>query len=145
MGDVMEQQCSTISIPRRFSTPAKDIWQLQLRFDRYQGTRAFKFIEHPKFRAAYDLLLLRASAEGGAVAKSDAWWKSFVEGGEEQRSVIARSVNNGSRNRNSNQRRRRKPSAKRTSPDSGEQSSSQSTEKPSDNQASSPSTDKPAG
>ncbi|SQH75216.1 poly(A) polymerase I [Shewanella benthica] len=153
MGDVMEQQCRTISIPRRFSTPAKDIWQLQLRFDRNQGTRAFKFIEHPKFRAAYDLLLLRASAEGGAVAKSAAWWKSFVEGGEEQRSVIARSVNNGSRNRNSNQRRRRKPSAKRTSPDSGEQSSNQSTEKPaennktanSDNQASSPSTDKPAG
>lgn len=113
MGDVMEQQCRTISIPRRFSTPAKDIWQLQLRFDRNQGTRAFKFIEHPKFRAAYDLLLLRASAEGGAVAKSAAWWKSFVEGGEEQRSVIARSANKGSRNRNSNQRRRRKPSAKK--------------------------------
>ena len=113
MGDVMEQQCRTISIPRRFSTPAKDIWQLQLRFDRNQGTRAFKFIEHPKFRAAYDLLLLRASAEGGAVAKSAAWWKSFVEGGEEQRSVIARSTSKGSRNRNSTQRKRRKPSAKK--------------------------------
>lgn len=114
MGDVMEQQCRTISIPRRFSTPAKDIWQLQLRFDRNQGTRAFKFIEHPKFRAAYDLLLLRALAEGGSVAKSAAWWKSFVEGGEEQRNVIARSANKGSRNRNSNQRRRRKPASKKT-------------------------------
>ncbi len=113
MGDVMEQQCRTISVPRRFSTPAKDIWQLQLRFDRNQGTRAFKFIEHPKFRAAYDLLLLRASAEGGNLAKSAAWWKSFVEGGEEQRSVIARSASKGSRNRSSNQRRRRKPSAKK--------------------------------
>ncbi|MEI6860504.1 MAG: polynucleotide adenylyltransferase PcnB [Shewanella sp.] len=126
MGDVMEQQCRTISIPRRFSTPAKDIWQLQLRFDRNQGTRAFKFIEHPKFRAAYDLLLLRASAEGGSVAKSAAWWKSFVEGGEEQRSVIAHSVNKG--NRNSNQRRRRKPSAKNNSAKSGEQSTDKSTD-----------------
>lgn len=106
MGDVMEQQCRTISIPRRFSTPAKDIWQLQLRFDRNQGTRAFKFIEHPKFRAAYDLLLLRAEAEGGSIAKSAAWWKSFVEGSEEQRSVIARSTHKGSKNRNTNRRRR---------------------------------------
>ncbi|QYK03358.1 polynucleotide adenylyltransferase PcnB [Shewanella psychrotolerans] len=106
MGDVMEQQCRSISIPRRFSTPAKDIWQLQLRFDRNQGTRAFKFIEHPKFRAAYDLLLLRAEAEGGNLSKSAAWWKSFVEGNEEQRSVIARSTAKGSRNRNNNRRRR---------------------------------------
>ena len=70
----------------------------------------FKFIEHPKFRAAYDLLLLRASAEGGAIAKHAAWWKSFVEGSEEQRSVIARSANKHSpRKRRSNQGRRRKP------------------------------------
>ncbi|GIU35644.1 poly(A) polymerase I [Shewanella colwelliana] len=109
MGDVMEQQCQTISIPRRFSTPAKDIWQLQLRFDRNQGTRAFKFIEHPKFRAAYDLLLLRAEAEGGNVAKSAAWWKSFVEGSEEQRSVIARSGSKGKGNRNRSNSRRRSP------------------------------------
>ncbi|MDR8525134.1 MULTISPECIES: polynucleotide adenylyltransferase PcnB [Shewanella] len=112
MGDVMEQQCRTISIPRRFSTVTKDIWQLQLRFDRNKGTKAFRFIEHPKFRAAYDLLLLRAHAEGGNVAKSAAWWKSFVEGSEDQRNVIARSANKGGRNRNSNQRRRRKPKAK---------------------------------
>ena len=40
MGDVMEQQCRSISIPRRFSTITKDIWQLQLRFERNRGTRA---------------------------------------------------------------------------------------------------------
>ncbi|MCL1145619.1 polynucleotide adenylyltransferase PcnB [Shewanella sp. 10N.261.52.F9] len=112
MGDVMEQQCRTISIPRRFSTVTKDIWQLQLRFERNKGTKAFRFIEHPKFRAAYDLLLLRGHAEGGLVAKNAAWWKSFVEGNEDQRNVIARSANKGGRNRNTNQRRRRKPSAK---------------------------------
>lgn len=113
MGDVMEQQCQTISIPRRFSTPAKDIWQLQLRFDRSQGTRAFKLMEHPKFRAAYDLLLLRGEAEGGNVAKSAAWWQQFVEADESERLTIARSGNKapGNRNRNATQRRRRRPSA----------------------------------
>ena len=113
MGDVMEQQCQTISIPRRFSTPAKDIWQLQLRFERSQGTRAFKLLEHPKFRAAYDLLLLRGEVEGGNLAKSAAWWQQFVEADETERLAIARSGNkaSSSRNRNSPQRRRRRPSA----------------------------------
>ena len=112
MGDVMEQQCQTISIPRRFSTPAKDIWQLQLRFDRSQGTRAFKLMEHPKFRAAYDLLLLRGAAEGGNVAKSANWWQQFVEADEDERKNIARGSNkSGNRNRSTAPRRRRRPSA----------------------------------
>lgn len=106
MGDVMELQCQTISIPRRFSTPAKDIWQLQLRFERSQGTRAFKLMEHPKFRAAYDLLLLRGEAEGGNVAKSANWWQLFVEADETERLAIARSGNKTSANRNVRRRRR---------------------------------------
>ncbi|MGI1945667.1 polynucleotide adenylyltransferase PcnB [Shewanella glacialipiscicola] len=112
MGDVMEQQCQTISIPRRFSTPAKDIWQLQLRFDRSQGTRAFKLMEHPKFRAAYDLLLLRGEVEAGNLAKSAAWWQQFVEADETERLAIARGGSKSpSRNRNATQRRRRPPRA----------------------------------
>ena len=108
MGDVMEQQCQTISIPRRFSTPAKDIWQLQLRFDRSQGTRAFKLMEHPKFRAAYDLLLLRGEVEAGNLAKSAAWWQQFVEADETERLAIARGGSKSpNRNRNATQRRRR--------------------------------------
>ncbi|WP_394496873.1 polynucleotide adenylyltransferase PcnB [Shewanella sp. ENK2] len=114
MGDVMEQQCRTISIPRRFSTPAKDIWQLQLRLERSQGTRAFKLLEHPKFRAAYDLLLLRGEAEGGNIGKIATWWKSFVEADETERSDIAKSSNKKgpSRNRNAHQRKRRRPKPK---------------------------------
>jgi poly(A) polymerase len=110
MGDVMEQQCLTISIPRRFSTPAKDIWQLQIRLEKGQGTRAFKLLEHPKFRAAYDLLLLRGETEGASTAKLAAWWQSFVEADEDQRGKIAKEVGKGSsRTRSNSQRKRRKP------------------------------------
>ncbi|MDO6618029.1 polynucleotide adenylyltransferase PcnB [Pseudomonadota bacterium] len=118
MGDVMEQQCRTISIPRRFSTPAKDIWQLQLRLERSQGTRAFKLLEHPKFRAAYDLLLLRGEAEAGNIGKIANWWQSFVEADEQQRTDIAKSGNkNGpSRNRNAQQRKRRRPNKPKPAP-----------------------------
>ncbi len=114
MGDVLEKQCLTISLPRRFSTPARDIWQLQLRLERGQGTRAFKLLEHPKFRAAYDLLLLRGEVEMGNIAKIAEWWKAFVEADETDRSDIAKSIKgSNSRNRNAPQRkRRRKPAAK---------------------------------
>jgi poly(A) polymerase len=118
MGDVMEQQCRTISIPRRFSTPAKDIWQLQLRLERSQGTRAFKMIENPKFRAAYDLLLLRGEVESGNIAKIADWWKSFVEADETERGEIVKSSSKGSnsRNRNAPQRKRRRKPAAKTKP-----------------------------
>ncbi|WP_432653790.1 polynucleotide adenylyltransferase PcnB [Shewanella jiangmenensis] len=110
MGDVLERQCQTIAIPKRFSVPARDIWQLQLRFERSQGTRAFKLMENPKFRAAYDLLLLRAEIEGGSLQKSAQWWQSFVEAPEEARGDIARgsgsSKNAAPRNRNRRVRRR---------------------------------------
>nr|WP_153661582.1 polynucleotide adenylyltransferase PcnB [Shewanella intestini] len=119
MGDVMEQQCRTISIPRRFSTPAKDIWQLQLRLERSQSTRAFKLLEHPKFRAAYDLLLLRAEAEGGSAAKVATWWTNFIESNDEQRTEIAKKSRTGNpRNRGAAQRKRnRKPAPKKPSND----------------------------
>ena len=112
MGDIMEQQCRTISVPRRFSTPAKDIWQLQLRLERSLNTRAFKMAEHPKFRAAFDLLQLRAEVEGGSLEKTATWWNNFLNADEENRSKIVRSGprgnsrnNNGNRNRTGNRRR----------------------------------------
>ncbi len=116
MGDVFEQQCQTISIPRRFSVPARDIWQMQQRFERSKNGRAFKLLEHPKFRAAYDLLLLRAAAEGGNTAKLAQWWQQFVETDDDARKQLLQSGGNsrsgGQRNRNAQQRRRRPPRRK---------------------------------
>nr|WP_237158839.1 polynucleotide adenylyltransferase PcnB [Shewanella khirikhana] len=109
MGDVLEQQCQSIAIPKRFSVPARDIWQLQLRFERSQGTRAFKLMENPKFRAAYDLLLMRAEIEGGSLKKSAQWWQNFVEASEDERGDIARSGAKSDAPRNRKRRVRRRP------------------------------------
>lgn len=59
--DVFGKQVQTIAIPKRFSIPAREIWQLQSRLARYQGKRALTLVGHPRFRAAYDFLQLRAS------------------------------------------------------------------------------------
>ena len=49
-------------IPRRFMTPMKQIWELQWRLPKRNGNKAYRLLEHPRFRAGYDSLLLRETA-----------------------------------------------------------------------------------
>jgi len=78
MNDVLDEACRSLAIPKRITTLIRDIWQLQLRLSRRQGKRAWKLMEHPKFRAAYDLLALRAEAESNAELQRLArWWGEF--------------------------------------------------------------------
>jgi len=73
---LLHQQIATTTIPRRFSSTVKDIWSLQPRLAKRKGKRAFRVLSHPRFRAAYDLLLLRAKA-GEKVAELAEWWTEF--------------------------------------------------------------------
>ena len=57
---VTMRQIERIAIPRRFSMPMHEIWQLQTRFAQRQRKRVFRMLAHPRFRAAYDFLELRA-------------------------------------------------------------------------------------
>ncbi|WP_206746961.1 MULTISPECIES: polynucleotide adenylyltransferase PcnB [unclassified Erwinia] len=76
--DVLDEACRALAIPKRLTSLVRDIWQLQLRISRRQGKRAWKLMEHPKFRAAYDLLVLRADAENNSEMKRLAeWWGEF--------------------------------------------------------------------
>ena len=59
---VISRQLQHTSIPKRFGMPMRDIWELQARLAQRGGKRAFQTREHPRFRAAYDLLLLREQA-----------------------------------------------------------------------------------
>lgn len=54
------RQIEQIAVPRRFSLPMHEIWQLQTRFSQRQRKRVFRMLAHPRFRAAYDFLELRA-------------------------------------------------------------------------------------
>ena len=51
---------SHISIPKRFSAPMRDMLALQPRFEQVKGRRAMKLLDHRRFRAAYDFMMLRA-------------------------------------------------------------------------------------
>jgi poly(A) polymerase len=74
--DVILQQVKRTSIPRRFSTPMKEIWDMQLRLPRRHGNRAAELVENKRFRAAYDFILLRESS-GEDLEKLGEWWTEY--------------------------------------------------------------------
>lgn len=114
--DILDEQVKTIAIPRRFTTTVRDIWQQQMRFSRRTGKRAFKMMEHPKFRAAFDFLEMRGQFEGDDIAELAHWWDQFQRGDRNQRNKMVLQINEGDKS-GSNRRRRRpqrrkKPQAK---------------------------------
>jgi poly(A) polymerase len=76
--DVLGRQTSQVSVPRRFSLASRDIWSLQARLEQRRGKRAAQLLGNPRFRAAYDFLLLRAES-GEDVAEIADWWTKFQE------------------------------------------------------------------
>jgi len=73
---VISGQLSQISIPKRFTITVREIWDLQFRLPNYNGKRAERTAAHPRFRAAYDFLLLRESA-GEQTGDLGAWWTDY--------------------------------------------------------------------
>lgn len=71
--DVVARQIRRVSIPKRFGVPMREIWQLQPRFHKRRGKQPMRLIPHPRFRAAYDFLLLRAEV-GEVDVELAEWW-----------------------------------------------------------------------
>ena len=105
--DVVAAQVRSTALPRRFSTPMQEIWFMQSRLEKRNGKRAYRLLEHPRFRAAYDFLLLRAHA-GEADEALAQWWTEFQEANSERRQEMV-SVFGPVRGRRGRRRRRRGP------------------------------------
>lgn len=71
---VTMHQLSTIALPRRFSLPMQEIWLLQSRFGSRQRKRVYRTLAHPRFRAAFDFLVLRGTASAEH-AEDIAFWR----------------------------------------------------------------------
>ncbi len=72
----LAEQLDRISIPKRFSIPMREIWEYQLRLPRRHGKRAAQLLEHKRFRAAYDFLLLREQS-GEDMQGLGQWWTDY--------------------------------------------------------------------
>jgi len=113
LNEIMPEQQRSIAIPKRFQSVIKDIWILQDKLSRREGKRAFKTFEHPKFRAGYDFLLLRAQIEAtDELAELAQWWTDFQEVSNDARVQMIKGVKSPQGAKRKAPRRRRKPSAK---------------------------------
>ena len=99
---IAKQQLFT-SIPRRFSGPMRDIWQLQARLPNTRGKKPEILMGHKRFRAAYDFLLLR-ELSGEPLDGLGEWWTNYQEQNPEQRQAMQNSTPPKSK-----RRRKRRP------------------------------------
>ncbi|WP_454782375.1 polynucleotide adenylyltransferase PcnB [Legionella sp. WA2022007384] len=110
MSLVIAEQNKIISIPKRYTQIIREIWLLQYRFSKRLGGRAFNLLQHPRFRAAYDFMALRALA-GDESMELAQWWTAFQDADEaEQGKMVAQLTPDMPK-----RKRRRKPKSNKVS------------------------------
>lgn len=98
--EVLTAQVKSTAIPKRISQSMREVWLLQLRLQQCTGVKPLRLLAHPRFRAAYDFLVLRAET-GGASVDLATWWTQFQEADEAKQKKMTRagSVNQRGRKR----------------------------------------------
>ena len=110
------EQCQRTAIPKRFSMPMREIWDMQERLPRRQGRRADQLLDNPRFRAGYDFLLLRESAGEQTGGLGD-WWTDYQEANESERRNMIRGLSSKDTAGSAPRKRRRSGGRKRGSGD----------------------------
>jgi poly(A) polymerase len=87
MDDVLAVQNENLAIPRRYDAIMKEIWAMQPRFIGRSGRRPFRLLEHPRFRAAYDFMLLRCQS-GEVDMELGKWWETFQHASTSDREAM---------------------------------------------------------
>jgi len=101
---VVREAVQRVAFPKRFSLQSREIWEMQARLERRRGAQPFRLLEHKRFRAGYDFLLLR-SETGEPVEELAQWWTRFQEADEAERNTMSQNARGSGRGR----RRRRRP------------------------------------
>jgi len=106
--EIVAQQQRRISIPRRFTVPMREMLSLQPRFEFKRGKRATKLLEHRRFRAAYDFMLLLAEVGLGSAETAQFWTEVQTQSAAE-RAESFQVGQQASTKRRPRRRRRKKP------------------------------------
>lgn len=105
---VIQKQLTRTAIPKRFSLPMREIWDLQLRLPQRSGLRALRTLDHPRFRAAYDFLLMREDA-GEELQGLGQWWTRYQEADDDKRIAMVKALGKAEGQNKPRSRRPRKP------------------------------------
>ena len=87
VGDVLDLQTEKLALQRKITTGMRELWAMQPRMERRAGKTPYKMLEHPRFRAAYDFLLLRCEA-GELDPAFGEWWTAFAQGSNAEREEL---------------------------------------------------------
>lgn len=115
--EVLAEQSRCVVFPRRFNLQTREIWQLQPRLKRTNGKSPLRLLGHPRFRAAYDFLLLRAEA-GESLQALCEWWTEFQVANPD---VIKQAASRAAPKKRVRRRSRKKPATEKPASESGEQ------------------------
>ncbi len=108
MNLVLSESARQVAVPKRFTLGARDIWHIQSRLDKRSGQRAYRLSQQPKFKAAYDFLLLQVESGDTEQAELAAWWTRYLaEDTNGQKAMVKALGPDGSQRRR--KPRRRKP------------------------------------
>ena len=97
---ILGECAKRVTVPRRFAQPLREILQLQTRFRYRHGKRAENLLAHPRFRAAYDFLKLRAAAGDGDPAQVE-FWTEMQDAAPERRKALLMPRREGNKRRGS--------------------------------------------
>ena len=85
--EVIEEQVKLFPIHKRFTIAMREIWRLQPRFENQSPKKIYRLLLHPRFRAAYDFMLLRCQSnqldQGIGI-----WWTNFIDADHHKKSLI---------------------------------------------------------
>lgn len=112
---VISEQCRRTAVPKRFTIPIREIWDMQERLPRRQGKRADLLLEYPRFRAGYDFLLLREEAGEQTGGLGD-WWTDYQDASDSERRGMIRALSTKEEGGTPRKRRRSGSPRKRRGP-----------------------------
>ncbi len=92
--DTFAIQQQHISLPRRFTLFAREVWQLQTRLEARQPRHINRVVSHKRFRAAFDFLVLRG-AHNNKLRNCGEWWQTFQDADQAERKKMIDSIPKG--------------------------------------------------
>ena len=107
--EVVAQQQRRISIPKRFTVPMREMLSLQPRFESKRGKRAMKLLDHRRFRAAYDFMVLLSDVGLASEETAKFWTDVQMQSAPERACSFEIGQPRASQKRRPRRRRRRKP------------------------------------
>jgi poly(A) polymerase len=104
--EVISNQIPITAIPRRFTMAMREIWSMQLTLVKRGGNRASRSMENPRFRAAYDFILLREQT-GESLGGLGDWWTNYQDASDDERQNMVQKFHSNKPRKRSPRRRQK--------------------------------------